>query len=159
MNQATSQTATSAQDVRRQQQNQPTAAQSTSAASGEDRTAKMQAAMERARRLDGENSADCKGAVSEAQKLAAARPADPSRAGAPYPKARMIRPQSSIACSWPGDDLHGELGVAGVAQVADALLQLGLGRGEAADADHLAGDEGPLLRLARTSGGRGGSVR
>jgi hypothetical protein len=72
MNQATSQTATSAQDVRRQQQNQPTAAQSTSAASGEDRTAKMQAAMERARRLDGENSADCKGAVSEAQKLAAA---------------------------------------------------------------------------------------
>jgi hypothetical protein len=70
MNQATSQTATSAQDVRRQQQNQPTAAQSTSAASGEDRMAKMQAALARARQLDSQNDADCKNAVSEAQELA-----------------------------------------------------------------------------------------
>jgi hypothetical protein len=72
MNQATSQTATSAQDVRRQQQNQPTAAQSTGETSGEDRTGKMQAALARARQLDSQNNADCKSAVSEAQKLAEA---------------------------------------------------------------------------------------
>jgi hypothetical protein len=72
MSQATSQTATSAQDVRRQQQNEPTAAQSTGETSGEDRTARMQAALARARQLDGENNADCKSAVSEAQKLAQA---------------------------------------------------------------------------------------
>jgi len=72
MNQASSQTATSAQDVRRQQQNQPTAAQSTGAASSEDRTAKIEASLARARQLDGQNNADCKNAVGEAQKLAAA---------------------------------------------------------------------------------------
>ncbi len=69
MNQASSQTATSAQDVRRQQQNEPTAANATGAVPAEDRTAKMEAALQRARQLDSQNSADCKGAVNEAQKL------------------------------------------------------------------------------------------
>lgn len=72
MNQASSQTATSAQDVRRQQQNEPTAANATGAFHAEDRTAKMEAALQRARQLDSENNADCKSAVSEAQQLASA---------------------------------------------------------------------------------------
>lgn len=72
MNQASSQTATSAQDVRRQQQNQPTAANATAAVPAQDRTAKIEASLARARKLDGQNNADCKNAVSEVQKLAAA---------------------------------------------------------------------------------------
>jgi hypothetical protein len=69
MNQASSQTATSAQDVRRQQQNEPTAANATGAVPAQDRTAKIEAALSRARQLDGQNNADCKNAVNEAQQM------------------------------------------------------------------------------------------
>jgi len=69
MNQASSRTATSAQDVRRQQQNEPTAANATGAVSAQDHTAKVEAAISRARQLDGQNNADCKNAVKEAQRM------------------------------------------------------------------------------------------
>jgi hypothetical protein len=72
MNQASSQTATSAQDVRRQQQGEPTAANATGAFHADDRTAKIEAALQRARQMDSQNNADCKNAVNEAQQLESA---------------------------------------------------------------------------------------
>ena len=69
MNQASSQTATSAQDVRRQQQNEPTAANATGAVPAQDRMAKIEAALSHARQLDSQNNADCKNAVTEARQM------------------------------------------------------------------------------------------
>ena len=76
MGRATS-SAASAQDVRLQQQGQPTQAEAAqhgtpAAALGEDRLQKVAADLQRARSLDGKNDNGCMGAVNDARKDLAA---------------------------------------------------------------------------------------
>jgi hypothetical protein len=73
MGRATGGSAASAQDVRLQQQGQPTQAEAAqngtpSAAVGEDKLQKVAADLDRARSLDGKNDSGCVGAVNDARK-------------------------------------------------------------------------------------------
>lgn len=68
MNKASGQVATSAQDVRQQQQGQPTAAQGGSPA-GDERMTQAKMELERAVRLDQEGSGDCTAALEQARKM------------------------------------------------------------------------------------------
>lgn len=71
MNAASSQVATSSQDVRLQQEGKPTAAQGGNIASVDnDPKAKAKSALESARLLDQQNSPDCTAKVEEAKRLA-----------------------------------------------------------------------------------------
>ena len=70
---ATGGSAASAQDVRLQQQGQPTQAEAAqngtpAAAMGEDKLQKVAADLDRARSLDGKNDSGCVGAVNDARK-------------------------------------------------------------------------------------------
>jgi hypothetical protein len=70
---ATGGSAASAQDVRLQQQGQPTQAEAAqngtpAAAVGEDKLQKVAADLDRARSLDGQNDSGCMGAVNDARK-------------------------------------------------------------------------------------------
>jgi hypothetical protein len=71
MNEATSQTAASAQDVRSQQQGQPTAAQAAGKTAGamDERMMQAEAALSQARQLDSQNKQECKTEVMKAEKL------------------------------------------------------------------------------------------
>ena len=73
MGRATGVSAASAQDVRLQQQGQPTQAEAAqngtpAAAVGEDKLQKVAADLDRARSLDGKNDSGCMGAVYDARK-------------------------------------------------------------------------------------------
>ena len=73
MGRATGGSAASAQDVRLQQQGQPTQAEAAqngtpAAAVGEDKLQKVAADLDRARSLDGKNDSGCMGAVNDAKK-------------------------------------------------------------------------------------------
>ena len=73
MGQATGGSAASAQDVRLQQQGQPTQAEAAqngtpAAAVGEDKLQKVAVDLDRARSLDGQNDSGCMGAVNDARK-------------------------------------------------------------------------------------------
>jgi hypothetical protein len=73
MGQATGGSAASSQDVRLQQQGQPTEAQAArngtpAAAAGQDRLQKVAADLDRARSLDGKNDSGCVDAVNDARK-------------------------------------------------------------------------------------------
>ena len=73
MGRATGGSAASAQDVRLQQQGQPTQAEAAqngtpAAAMGEDKLQKVAADLDRARSLDGKNDSGCVGAVNDARK-------------------------------------------------------------------------------------------
>jgi hypothetical protein len=76
MGQATGGSAASSQDVRLQQQGQPTQAQAArngtpAAAAGQDRLQKVAADLDRARSLDGKNDSGCTAAVNDARKALA----------------------------------------------------------------------------------------
>jgi hypothetical protein len=73
MGRATGGSAASAQDVRLQQQGQPTQAEAAqngtpAAAVGEDKLQKVAADLDRARSLDGKNDSGCMGAVNDARR-------------------------------------------------------------------------------------------
>jgi hypothetical protein len=76
MGQAAGGSAASSQDVRLQQQGQPTQAQAArngtpTAAAGQDRLQKVSADLDRARSLDGKNDSGCMAAVNDARKALA----------------------------------------------------------------------------------------
>lgn len=69
MNAASSQIATSAQDVRLQQKGMPTVAQGGDPAKADDRMSQAKMALESARALDQQGSQDCMGKLDQARKL------------------------------------------------------------------------------------------